>query len=154
MTRRRFSEREVIETLLRQGAIIPCPGKGCIKLLELEDLDHIERDHYTPLALGGEDLPSNCSYLHGECHARKTDGPRHLKVAGDKSRIAKAKRLASGPRKRRFKRLKGRPFGNWSGSAAVNIRRKMDGTIIHQVEEIDDETGNDVTDTGAGDDGV
>ena len=110
--RRRFSEREVLEVVIRSGGIVVCGYQACPSgRIELEDLDGVERDHGTPLALGGADLPENCSYMHGSCHARKSDGPAHLKVSGDKSKIARAKRLAAGPRTRKGRAIPSRPFG-------------------------------------------
>jgi len=110
--RRRFSEKEVLEVVLRAGGSVVCGYRDCPSgRIELEDLEDVERDHSPPLALGGADMPGNCSYMHGECHAIKSDGPAHLKVAGDKSKIAKAKRLAGGKRKRKGRAIPSRPFG-------------------------------------------
>jgi len=60
----------------------------------------IEREHVVPLALGGKDDPSNWAWSHKECHAKETNGRKHL-GEGDKYEIAKAKRLARGGKTRR-----------------------------------------------------
>ena len=108
-------ERTVIETLLRQGAVIPCGLPRCKDLIRMEHLEDVERDHNVPRGLGGADTPENCSYMHGRCHAMKTDGEAHARVDGDKSKIAKAKRLAKGPRERKGKAIQSRPFDKGRG---------------------------------------
>lgn len=73
MNRRRFTEREVLECLIRQGAVIPC--KRCRTVLLLSDIPMVEREHHHELALDGEDTVENCFYSHGPCHAAITNGP-------------------------------------------------------------------------------
>lgn len=109
MTRRRFTEREVVKTLIRQGARIICPRCGF--LISLDDADKVEREHFHELALGGKDEPVNCFYSHGPCHKIVTDGTKATTAGSSKHKIAKVKRLAQGGRKRRKSRkLQSRPF--------------------------------------------
>lgn len=108
--RKRFSEREVLKTLLLQGVIIPCGHPKCNDLITLKDVEEAQRDHTTPRALDGPDTPENCTYMHGRCHARKTNGAKHLPVDGDKHKIAKSKRLAKGGRKRKGRKIQSRGF--------------------------------------------
>ncbi len=91
MTRKRFSERQVIETLWYGGMAITC--YRCNKVLD--PLDKIEREHILEIALGGEDEPSNCAYSHRECHAKVTNGTKATSAGSSKQRIAKLKRLAN-----------------------------------------------------------
>ena len=54
MSRKRFSERDVLRTLVEGGVIIPC-GCGCGNAITLDDLSTpkgVQRDHTIPLALG------------------------------------------------------------------------------------------------------
>lgn len=56
--------------------------------------DGIDWDHAIPLALGGEDRPSNIRAVHRECHRIKTTGPSKATAAGgDIHKAAKTKRL-------------------------------------------------------------
>ena len=108
--RKRFSEREVLKTLLLQGVVITCGHPQCNRPITLEDVGSVERDHTTPRALDGPDTPENCTYMHGSCHKQKTDGEKHTVVNGDKHKIAKAERIAGGGRKRRGPKMKSRGF--------------------------------------------
>ena len=108
-------ERKVLRTVILQGGTIPCSGEGCIADIRLEDLEDVERDHSIPRGLGGADTPENCTYMHGACHAKKTDGKRHARVDGDKSKIAKTKRLKAGPRQRKGRAIQSRPFDKGRG---------------------------------------
>ena len=120
MTRRRFSEADVIYTLLLQGTLIRCyrcrvpvlPG------------DTLEREHLTPIALGGSDEPKNCRYSHAACHAKQTNGPlgKHTSLNSDKHAIAKTKRLQSGGRKRKGRKLQSKGFPK-------RYSKGMDGTV-------------------------
>lgn len=89
MTRKRLTERQTIKTLVAQGAVIPC--YRC--RLAFEETSLIEREHVTPLALGGEDTPENWRFSHKECHALQTNGTKATSYGSDKHAIAKAKRL-------------------------------------------------------------
>lgn len=106
MSRKRFSEREVVETLLQQGAVIRCPRCGqCIMLGE-----PFEREHFEELALGGKDEVSNCFYSHTACHAHVTNGTRFNRAGSSKNKIAKAKRMAAGGKKRKGRKIPSRQF--------------------------------------------
>lgn len=94
MTRRRFRESEVIETLLRQGAVILCYRTKERFTLAHAMKGEIQREHVTTLALGGADMPSNCAYSFKEAHARQTFGTKATAANGDIHKIAKAKRCA------------------------------------------------------------
>ena len=108
MTRKRFTEREVIQTLLLQGAVIPC-GK-CRVQIGFDDLKKVERDHKWKIAMGGPDTPENCAYLHGPCHAEKTDGLPATTYGSDKHETAKVNRIAKGGKKRKGRQIPSRPF--------------------------------------------
>jgi hypothetical protein len=88
MSRRRFTEREVLESLIRQGAVIPC--KRCRIAFTLEDIPNIEREHIHEVALGGPDIPGNCAYSHGACHSTVTNGTPATTAGSSRNRIAKA----------------------------------------------------------------
>lgn len=89
--RRRFTEREVIETLWMQGARIPC--FRCREDLHPADA---EREHLNELALGGKDEPRNCRYSHFWCHAIQTNGLPATTAGSSKAKIAKVKRISKG----------------------------------------------------------
>lgn len=89
MTRRRFTEREVIECLIRQGAVIPC--KRCRAALKLEDVRSTEREHLHEIALDGPDTVENCGYSHGLCHSVQTNGTPSTTAGSSKNRIAKTR---------------------------------------------------------------
>lgn len=116
--RRRFSEREVIETLIRQGVEVRCyRTKSRITLVTVGLL---EREHLTELALGGADGPSNCAYSLKSAHAEVTNGSAATSAGSSKQRIAKTKRLVksvalhaaimSGEAERPVSRMRGRDF--------------------------------------------
>jgi len=95
MSRRRFTEREVVGIVARQVcrfdigehsfAAILCPV--CHDPITAVDLPEIERDHDDAIGFGeGRDTPENCRFVHGHCHKTKT--------ASDKARMAKADRQA------------------------------------------------------------
>lgn len=106
MKRRRFTEREVVLTLLQQGARIICPR--CQQFLMIGEL--VDREHFHELALGGKDVPENCFYSHASCHLVVTNGTHWTSAGSSKHKIAKAKRLAAGGRKKRGPKMKSRPF--------------------------------------------
>jgi 5-methylcytosine-specific restriction endonuclease McrA len=89
VSRRRFTEREVLTTLITQGAVITCPR--CKEPLLLGQM--IDREHFHELALGGKDEPQNCFYSHAECHSIVTNGTKATSVGSSKHKIAKTKRL-------------------------------------------------------------
>lgn len=87
--RRRFSEREVLQTLIGQGVRIIC--FRCDK--PIKDAKDAEREHLIELELCGLDAPENCAYSHAECHSIITNGTKATSAGSSKHRIAKAKRI-------------------------------------------------------------
>lgn len=87
--RRRFTEREVLATLINQGVEIRCFRTGT--LITLDNLDQVEREHLHELALGGPDEPGNCRYSLKTAHAVVTNGNGATTANSSKHRIAKAK---------------------------------------------------------------
>ena len=101
MSRKRFSERQVIETLAWQGVYVRCfrchapfftpaPTGGMFNLS-----DKIEREHIHEIALGGPDVPKNCRYSCAPCHEIITNGTKATSAGSSKQRIAKVNRLRS-----------------------------------------------------------
>lgn len=91
MTRKRFSERQVIEALIRTGHRIYCFRSK--ELITLETVGLLEREHVTPLALGGADDPSNAAYSLKAAHKVQTNGTKATSYGSDKHAIAKTKRI-------------------------------------------------------------
>lgn len=91
MSRRRFSEREVIETLIRTGHEIRSYRSK--EVITLETVRLLEREHFTPLALGGADDPTNCGYSIKAEHSKQTNGTKATSYGSDKHAIAKVRRL-------------------------------------------------------------
>ena len=91
MARRRFTEREVIETLIRQGAEIRCYRSK--QIITLETVGQMEREHLLEHAIGGADAPANSAYSLKAEHARITNGTKATTAGSSKQRIAKVKRL-------------------------------------------------------------
>ena len=93
MSRKRFSEREVIEALIRTGHEIRCFRTK--EIITLETVKRLEREHPTPLKLGGKDDPTNAAYSLSEAHKVQT--------RKDKAAIAKVDRIlgltCNGPKK-------------------------------------------------------
>lgn len=92
--RRRFSERDVLATLLWQGVTIPC--FRCKDPLSLDAgsghwVYRCEREHLHELELGGEDAPANCRYSGEGCHAAVTNGTPATSAGSSKNRIAKTR---------------------------------------------------------------
>lgn len=87
-TRRRFTERQVLECLVRQGAVIPC--LRCKAPFTVETARKAEREHLHEIKLGGADTIDNCAYSHGDCHAIETNGNGATTAGSSKHRIAKA----------------------------------------------------------------
>lgn len=120
MTRKRWSERDVIETLAWQGIIVTCfrcgepfvefPATFAFRWLRLP-----EREHIHELKLGGQDAPFNCRYSCKECHSKITNGTKATSAGSSKHRIAKVKRLrnpkpSKHPMKSSGRKLQSRPF--------------------------------------------
>lgn len=105
MRRRRFSERDVLATLLRQAPIL------CFRCKQpMEKAEDIEREHLCEIALGGEDAPHNCAYSHKWCHFAVTNGTKATTAGSSKQRIAKVKRLRGETKNKPKKRIPSRPF--------------------------------------------
>ena len=112
--RRRFTEREVLATLIHQGIVVRC-FRCQATFLNGNVLDpphdamHAEREHIHEFELGGSDTPANCRYSARECHKVITNGTKATSAGSSKHRIAKAKRIARGG-KRKGPGPKSRPF--------------------------------------------
>lgn len=95
-TRRRFSEREVIETLIRQGAIITC-YRCKLSFFPVDcRTGEVQREHLLEVAIGGGETPTNCVYSHKACHAVITDGTPATTAGSSKQRIAKVRAISGG----------------------------------------------------------
>lgn len=129
MSRKRFSESEVIETLAWQGIFVRCfrcrapfytpaPGGGMFNLS-----DKIEREHIHEIALGGPDVPKNCRYSCAPCHKIITNGTNATTAGSSKQRIAKVDRIlgltCTGPKRK----IKGRGFDKTK-------TRKFNGEVV------------------------
>lgn len=88
MSRKRFSEREVIATLIHQGTEVRCYRTA--ERVTLANLDQVEREHLTEIAIGGADTPANCAYSLRQAHAVVTNGTKATTAGSSKNRIAKA----------------------------------------------------------------
>lgn len=119
MSRKRFNEREVIETLAHQGVWVTCfrcrnPFFGTLAGIVYQLLN-IEREHLHEIKLGGPDVPYNCRYSCKPCHDKITNGTKATTAGSSKQRIAKVARLLS-PRKSKRpmqkpqRKLASRPF--------------------------------------------
>jgi len=101
MARRRFSEKQVIEALIRTGHEIRCFRTK--EIVTLESVKRLEREHPTPLALGGKDDPTNAAYSLSEAHKRQTNGTKATSYGSDKHAISKVARILgltkNGPKK-------------------------------------------------------
>lgn len=88
MARRRFTEKEVLETLIHQGVEIRDFRSG--EPITLENVAEIEREHLHEIALGGPDDPANCRYSLSKNHHIVTNGTPATTAGSSKNRIAKA----------------------------------------------------------------
>jgi hypothetical protein len=97
-SRPRLTERQVLEVLLRQGAVIPC---GICRLaFTIPDIQYAERDHERcehsmhedDVATGEWEKLEAHRYVHGRrdprhpCHADKTRQDRKIKAKSDRIR--------------------------------------------------------------------
>lgn len=93
MSRRRFTEIEVIETLLIQGEMIRC--FRCKEPFTLENVQtkNIQKEHLHELALDGPDKPFNCRFSHRDapCHHTVTNGTPATSAGSSKHRLAKTR---------------------------------------------------------------
>ncbi len=110
MSRKRFSERDVLATLMIQQVIF------CFRCkMAVTDPNHVEREHILEIALGGKDEPANCAYSHAWCHKAITNGTKATTAGSSKQRIAKVERLrnpkpSKRPMKNSGRKLPSRPF--------------------------------------------
>ncbi len=94
MSRKRFTERQVIETLFHQGVTVWC--FRCLRPITPHRANDgkitvdAQREHLHEVALGGPDIPENCRYSHIDCHKVVTDGTKATTAGSSKHRIAKA----------------------------------------------------------------
>ena len=121
MRRKRFTEREVIETLVRQGADIVCYRTRV--LIGLEDVPRLEREHFIELALGGKDDPSNCVYSLKEAHAVVTNGTKATTAGSSKHKVAKDRRLRMAQKAKAEVEVK-LTKEKW------RLKKKVDGTVV------------------------
>jgi hypothetical protein len=95
MGRRRFTEKDVIRTLIHQGVEIR--DFRTDERITLDNVDQIEREHLHEVALGGPDEPANCRYSLKASHDVISNGNGATTAGSSKNRIAKAtqpKRIA------------------------------------------------------------
>lgn len=96
MTRKRFTEREVLETAIRQGAVIRSYRSK--EPFTLENVHEAEREHLVPVAMGGADDPANCAYSLRAEHKTRTFGTKATTAGSDIHALAKIKRILRGKR--------------------------------------------------------
>lgn len=106
MARKRFSERQVIEALIRTGHEIR--DFRTKEVITLEAVNRLEREHPVPLALGGKDDPTNAAYSLKENHSKQTNGTKATSYGSDKHAIAKVERLRNPKPSRRPMQSSGR----------------------------------------------
>lgn len=104
MARKRFTERQVLETLLFQRVTILCYRcklpfltlAGAQRLAQELDPHYVgwaEREHVTELCLGGGDGPANCRYSCRDSHRIVTNGTKATSAGSSKQKAAKVKRI-------------------------------------------------------------
>ena len=93
MSRRRFTEIEVIETLLHQGVAITCFRCGEPFTLADSTTGNIQKEHLHERELDGPDIPANCRFSHDDCHKIITFGNGATTAGSSIHRIAKTKRI-------------------------------------------------------------
>ena len=123
MSRRRFNERDVIETLAWQGVWVACfrckktffePAGSPLRKYSIIQVLQIEREHLHEYELGGADAPYNCRYSCKECHARITNGTKATSVGSSKHKMAKVRRIRG--------ETKGRPKRDWPKGPKMKSR--------------------------------
>jgi hypothetical protein len=134
MTRKRFTERQVIEALIRTGNTVRCFRTK--EVITLESVKRLEREHPTPIALGGADNPTNAAYSLSEAHKVQTNGKPATSYGSDKHAIAKVARILADkpsdrPLMQKADNIRAKHFGlgakkrPWS-----NFRKKMNGEVV------------------------
>lgn len=110
MSRKRFTEREVLMCVLYHGASIPCGI--CKESITWADVHarNVQRDHYEAVALGGADDWKNSRYVHTSCHDTKTYGVPATSYGSDRHVIAKEDRLTGKTKRGPKRKIPSRPF--------------------------------------------
>lgn len=117
-----MTERQTITDKMKWRALFhrfPIPCAICNHPIFWDE--EIDWDHVHPIALGGEHSHANLRPLHANCHQKKTSGSKATSAGSDIHMIAKAKRIASGGKKRRGPKLRSKGFDK-------NLTRHFDGT--------------------------
>lgn len=98
MSRRKFSEKDVLRTLLHQGVEIRDFRTG--ELITLENVNQVEREHLVELGLAKTDVekrkfdqPKYCRYSLKTSHDIVTNGSGATTAGSSKGRVSKAKRI-------------------------------------------------------------
>lgn len=121
MTRRRFSEREVIATLIHQGVEVRCYRTK--EPITLESVKRLEREHVHEVGLGGADEPENCRYSLSEAHAIVTNGTKATSAGSSKHKVAKDRRL-------KVARLAKREVEKRVSSSKWRLKKKVSGEVV------------------------
>lgn len=121
MARRRFSERDVIATLIHQGIAVTCYRTK--QMIDLESVKRLEREHLTEVALGGADEPGNCRYSLKEAHAIVTNGTKATTAGSSKHKVAKDRRL-------RVARMAKHEVEQRITKSKWKLKRKMNGEVV------------------------
>ena len=126
MTRSTHSKRRPITAAMKLEVLRRYAKVQCSRCRNdfIPSAEFIQYDHVVPLGLGGRHIWENLQPLCKPCHALKTDGPAHLKVDGDKSKIAKVDRLSIA---RLAKDQVEQRVGNDPG---FRLKKKMDGSVV------------------------
>lgn len=90
IARRKLTTLDKLKVVVAQAICPLCGGR-------LGELDGLDFDHATALALGGADEVENLRAVHRDCHAIKTRGAGATTAGTDIGRIAKVKRIAKDP---------------------------------------------------------
>ena len=113
--RKPVTERMKVDYFLR--VLLKCrqPGEEffCpICFLDILPGDRIDWDHIQPISRGGEHSYLNIRPLHHECHKVKTFHPRSkaTTLGGDNFEAKKAGRIARGGKKRKWPKMRSKPF--------------------------------------------
>ena len=103
-----ISVRDKVTVAIAQAPFghIVCPlCRGWLEPNEERILEHMVARAFT-----GSDDTRLLAWVHKACADRKTYGNKATCAGGDIHKIAKAKRIAAGGRKRRGRKMQSRPF--------------------------------------------
>lgn len=140
--RKRFTDRQVLETLLHQGVVILCHRCDVPFSLEKDEdveaggfmiasqpnphwVGRVQREHLHEHGLDGPDTPANCRYSCEASHKVVTFGTKATTAGSSKARMAKADRIAAGGRKPKGKPFRKPPEGykhNWGPKRPMGRR--------------------------------